>query len=53
MTTSLILSDKTEGRGVNRRGLLKGMAALAAMAATTKRPLRARCYAIGETGAPT
>ena len=54
MTTSLTLSDKNEGRGVNRRGLLKGTAALAAMGATTKAASAATTVTpFGQTGAPT
>ena len=53
MTTSLTLSDKNEGRGVNRRGLLKGTAALAAIAVTMKAASAATVTPFGQTGAPT
>jgi gluconolactonase len=53
MTTPLTFPDKSQGRSVDRRTLLKGAAALTATGLTMQAAAAATVTPFGQTGAPT
>ena len=53
MTTPLTFPDKSQGRFVDRRTLLKGAAALSATGLTMQAAAAATVTPFGQTGAPT